>query len=206
MIKKILLDLDDVCNQLTMWLLRWMGCHVNPLDNSQYPAEAGYDIVGACNLLHPDRNDWTAEEFWSSVPREAWATAPLSPEYPWILERCVDLVGQENVQLSTKPTRDPNCLAGKLEWIQSNLPAWMHNQYEITTRKDFGRHEDTLLIDDSYGNIQAMVKAGGQGLLVPRPWNPLNWYNPRMYLDRIFNHPGFLGKPVNESLSGCRIQ
>ena len=186
-VQRILLDLDDVCNQLTMWLLKWVGCPVNPLNNSQFPVEAGYDIVAACNILH-ERDDWTPKEFWASIPRECLATVPLSQEFPWILERCVDLVGQENVLLSTKPIPDPNSLGGKLEWIQANMPAWMQGQYEITTTKHFGTREDTLLIDDCYTNIQAMVKAGGQGLLVPRPWNPLNQHNPRMYLNRILNH------------------
>lgn len=186
-VQRILLDLDDVCNVFTMWLLHWVGCPVNPHSYKQYPAEVGYDIVGACNVLHA-RDDWTPKEFWGAIPRLAWATVPVSPEYPWILQRCEALVGRENILLSTRATDDPDCLAGKLEWIQRTLPTWMHRRYEITPIKEFGCREDTLLIDDSYANIQAMVKAGGQGLLVPRPWNPLNQHNPRMYLDRILNH------------------
>jgi len=190
MIGRILLDLDDVCNQMTMWFLHWVGCPVNPLDNSRYPIEAGYDIVEACNRLH-SRSDWTAEEFWDAIPCEAWATVPLSQEFPWVLNRCVDLVGHGNILISTKPGPNPNCLAGKLEWIHANMPVWMHDQYEITPRKDFGPREDTLLIDDNEANIRDMLKAGGQGLLVPRPWNPLNQHNTRLYLESFFRHPMF---------------
>jgi hypothetical protein len=183
-INRILLDLDDVCNQMTMWTMKWVGCDIDPMDNSQFPVEVGYDVVGATNLLHPAKRDWTVPEFWEAITREAWATAPESPEFPWILEQCEALVGQENVFIATSPTKDPDCLAGKLEWIHDHFPEWMWRQYAITPRKYIGARPDTLLIDDSCANIDEFQKAGGQVLLVPKPWNPLHTYDTRLYLEK----------------------
>ena len=186
MIKRILLDLDDVCNQMTMWSLRWIGCDVDPMSNSQFPVECGYDIVAAANKLHPDRDDWTVPEFWDAIVREAWATVPESPEFRFILDFCERLVGRENVFIATSPTKDPDCLAGKLEWIHDHFPEWMWRQYAITPRKYIAANRETLLIDDSYANYKSFTKHGGHCLLVPKPWNPYHGIDTRKYLEEAF--------------------
>jgi 5'(3')-deoxyribonucleotidase len=173
-IKRILLDLDDVLNQLTMYTLQHVGCDVDPMENNHFPWEVGYDVVGACNLLHPVKNDWTVPEYWEAITRDVWATAPASPECDWLLQTCVELVGEDEVFIVTSPTKDPDCLAGKLEWIHRQLPSYMHRQYAITPRKYIAADSETLLIDDSYANIKAFSEHGGQTLLVPKPWNPLH--------------------------------
>jgi hypothetical protein len=50
----------------------------------------------------------------------------------------------------------------------------MHRQYTITPRKYIAADGETLLIDDNFDNITAFRAHGGQGLLVPKPWNPLH--------------------------------
>ena len=51
MIRRILLDLDDVCNRLTMHILWHVGCDVDPMTFERYPVECQYDIVCAANKL-----------------------------------------------------------------------------------------------------------------------------------------------------------
>lgn len=199
-IERILLDLDDVLNQLTLWAMYLMGCDVDPMDNSQFPTEVGYDVVAATNLLHPrvvsgECDPWTVPEFWDSIKREHWATAPKSPECDWLLETCVKLVGEDEVFIVTSPTKDPDCLAGKLEWIQRELPDFMHRQYAITPRKGIGASPETLLIDDCLKNCEAFrthrnPKYRGQALLVPKPWNPRNGEDTRAVLEEFFQANG----------------
>jgi len=175
-IERILLDLDDVCNLLTMTCLKHVGCDVSPYNDSIYPVETGFNITAACNILHPTKKDWGEIEFWNSIPRNLWATAPLSSECYRIIELCVDYVGVENIFIATSPTKDPDCLAGKLEWIQTYLPGYLHRQYLITPRKWLCADRKTLLIDDSDDNVKSFREHGGKAILVPRPWNVMHKY------------------------------
>lgn len=182
MIRRILLDIDDVCNQCTKYALQWVGC---PLDytrfNEIYPTHHGYNIVDVANeLLGFERFDVPA--FWNMIPRTFWATCPISEEFNWLLDSCVQLVGQENVCLLTGPTKDPDCLAGKLDWITKNCPPWLHRQYLIGPCKQFCAHPDALLIDDSDANVNVFREWGGHALLVPRPWNTLHAVNTQEWL------------------------
>ena len=74
----------------------------------------------------------------------------------------------------TSPTIDPDCLAGKLEWIHEFTPRWMHRQYLVGPRKQFCAHREALLIDDADKNVNTFREWGGQALLVPRPWNSMH--------------------------------
>ena len=169
MINQIFLDLDDVCNTLAMYALHVQGIDISPTDYSAYPVECGYDIIAAANLL--GQGYCTVASFWDAITRKHWASVPESTIFPWILDACENLVGQGNVCIATSPTKDPDSLAGKLEWIHEHFPSRMHREYAITPRKHLLAQPDTLLIDDNADNINTFIRKGGRGLLVPRPWN-----------------------------------
>jgi 5'(3')-deoxyribonucleotidase len=162
---RIFLDLDDVLNVMTMPTLRSMGC-----DIVDYDPAWGWDIVKAANATHP-KWSFTTSQFWNSLRREHWAMLPKSKMCDWLIDRCVSLVGKTNVHILTSPTLDPDCLAGKLEWIQTELPGWLHRQYVITPRKHLCAAPGVLLIDDHYENVLDFRRAGGKAIVVPRPWN-----------------------------------
>jgi 5'(3')-deoxyribonucleotidase len=162
---KIFLDLDDVLNDFTMHTLRSLGCYID-----EYDPEWGWDIVRAANSFHPLRH-FTPESFWSSFDREHWATIPKSPMCDWLIERSVTLVGCENVCVLTCPTPDPDCTAGKQEWIYRNLPNWLHSQFLIGPPKHLCASPGALLIDDRDKNVEDFRMAGGRAILVPKPWN-----------------------------------
>jgi hypothetical protein len=181
-IRRILLDIDDVCNRCSEYALKWVGC---PFDYTnfyqKYPTKYGYDIVSAANdILGYERFD--VKSFWNMIPRVFWATCPVSNEFPWLLQLCVDLVGQDNVCFLTGPTKDPDCLAGKLEWISRVAPEFMHRQYLIGPRKQFCAHPEALIVDDSDANIDKFREWGGTGILVPRPWNTLHGVDTKQHL------------------------
>jgi hypothetical protein len=170
MITRILLDVDDVCNRFTMTALWHVGCEVDPMNDRTHPGGGSYDIVGCANKMFGYER-FTKQKFWDSFPRRFWATVPPSVEFSMLLGCCEQLVGQENICLLTSPTIDPECPAGKLEWIHEFMPRWLHRQNQIGACKQFCAHPEALLIDDADKNVNKFREWGGQTLLVPRPWN-----------------------------------
>ena len=188
---KIFLDLDDVLNLFTLHALQHVGCPIDPAKGyGQYDASHGWDIVAAANELHPDHyyieQDFSVQEFWDCFDREAWANVPPSDELKLLLRNCVALVGRKNICILTSPVLSPGCLEGKADWIRKYLPKWLHRQFLIGPPKHFCARPDALLIDDAQHNIDAFREAGGQTLLVPRPWNRLRDVNTTEHLGIAF--------------------
>ena len=186
-IKRILLDIDDVCNYCTKYALQWLGV---PFDYDhfyeKYPTDFGYDIVSSANMILGHRR-FTEDSFWWIIPRQFWASAPISAEFHYLFARCEDLVGREGICFLTGPTKDPDSLAGKLEWIQRVAPPWMHRQYLVGPPKQFCAHPEALLIDDSDANVDRFRDWGGNAILVPRPWNTLNGVDTMAHLEAEFS-------------------
>jgi hypothetical protein len=178
MIHTIYLDLDDVLNTLTPFLLRYVGAPVAVDDYSSYPGKL--DIVPAVNWMLG--RQYTQETFWQSIPRRIWVEAPRSAEFHWLLRACKRAVASE-VYIATSPTKDPECLAGKLEWMHAHLPKWMHRQFFVTPRKWKLAQPGTLLVDDNEANCRKFEAAGGVALRFPRPWNDAWGEEPRPYLE-----------------------
>lgn len=186
MIREIYLDLDGVCNRFVTYVLNFLGCPIGVYEEEKFPPEAGWDIVMAANILCGEIR-FTKSQFWSSIPRHIWAEAPESAEFRWLLGHCEALVGQENVCLLTSTTLDPECAAGKLEWIERVMPRWMRRNYLLGPYKRGCAKPHSLLIDDSDKNVAEFQKYGGQALLVPRPWNHMHGANTLAYLTDQFN-------------------
>ncbi len=202
-VSRIFLDVDDVCNKLTMYALWSMGCScVKEPEYSDriYNPTWGFDIVRAANsMLIGTGVRYTKKTFWDNVSREVWSTTPYSDEFAMIVKQCRLLVGRSKVTLLTKPIDDPECYAGKHEWIRSRCPRWLRDRAFIGGPKDAVAFPDALLIDDSDENYDDFISAGGQAILVPRPWNRLHGYDTMEYLRECFAHLGLLkiGYKVN---------
>jgi FMN phosphatase YigB (HAD superfamily) len=173
LIKRIFLDLDDVCNTFTPFALNYVGCPISPTDYGVYKPEWGFDIVKAANALHPHHR-FTFRSFWESIHRLAWASVPESPGFRPLLNLCEQLVGRENICILTNPIDDPECLAGKLDWIHEHFPKWMHRQFLMGPPKHLCARSDALMIDDNDENVRAFRENGGYAILMPRPWNALH--------------------------------
>lgn len=186
-ISHIFLDLDDTLNKFTMQALMEVGCTVDRNDpfTSFNPAWK-FNIIQAANALQHN-TFFTPTSFWKSLQRDFWATLPRSSEFNILLGKALTLVDRKNISILTCPVEDPDCLAGKLEWIQYYLPAWLHRQYIMTPQKHLLAHcPGALLIDDCDKNIDLFRLHGGQAILVPRPWNSLHGINGEEYLRARF--------------------
>lgn len=171
-INKVYIDIDDTLNSFTLRCLRFFGCPVGDFDYDKFPVECGFDIVRACKEL--GGGEYNLKEFWNAVPRRVWYTCPKSEVFDAILYAAQEITTRDKIFLLTSPTKCPECLAGKLDWITDNMPEWIHRQYFITPRKSELSRPGRLLIDDADKNIDAWRAGGGEGLLVPRPWNRLH--------------------------------
>jgi len=177
MISRVMLDLDDVCNHFCMTALKYAGATSLVLPYEAYPEVAGWDIVMAANLLkEPGRPEFGVVEFWESLDRNFWAGIPPAPYLRNLLAALVWAVGEENIFIATSATKSPECLAGKLEWIHRFLPKFLHRRYMIGSHKEVLANPFTLLIDDRRGNVDKFRKAGGHAILVPRPWNTMEYH------------------------------
>ena len=185
MIRRIYLDLDDVLNTLSMYFLFRVGCKVSPTDYQEYPVTGRVELFEVANRLLGD-DYYTNDSFWLWFNRQDWATVPVTDECLWLLEQCERLVGRDNVIIATSPTNEPECAAGKVDWIQQNLPVWVHRRYAITPVKWFFARPDALLVDDNPDNIRLFKKHGGRTMLVPRPWNRLHAsYTPLVLVENF---------------------
>lgn len=173
-----------------MAALRYIGCKVRPLDFHLFDPKWKFDIVKAANKLHPEYREWTRDTFWRAIERDFWAEVPQSQEFKTLLQLTGETVGWENTFILTCPTNDPECLAGKLEWIQLDCPPQLHRQYLMGPPKYLCAKRNTLLIDDSDANVDLFRSNGGQAILVPRPWNSEHrneGIDQSAYLRQMFN-------------------
>ena len=176
MITEIYLDLDDVLNRLSMYILHSVGLDIDYTSYDEYPTEFGYNILGAAKHLAGGNWQPGLGTFWDMIPQKVWRECPRSELFNYLIPTCAALVGEENVFIASSPTKDPDCLAGKLEWIHNNLPTFLHRQYFITPRKVQLAHPGALLIDDSDSNVAGFRARGGTAVIVPRPWNSCHEY------------------------------
>lgn len=176
-IHSVVLDLDDTLNSCTMHVMKTLGCNVGAFEYDKFPAELGYDLIGAWSSL-TGRDPVDPAVFWEWVSRKTWAQMPRSSQF-WLIESAALMVGRENVLIATVPTKSPDCLFGKYEWMEEHLPAWMSRQYNITPRKWRLSVPGALLIDDADHNVEQWKNRpdkmpSGDAILVPRPWNSLH--------------------------------
>ncbi len=179
MIENILLDIDGVSNKFHLHIFNHFGLPYS--GECDYPDECGWDMVAAANKL-AGYDRFTTNSFWGSITRELFATAPLSDEFEFLLTWAEHYVGRSHIFFLTSPTLNPDCVAGKVEWIQRNTPSWMHRQYMIGPPKHLCAKANALLIDDGDKNAAPFIAEGGNVVLVPRPWNSLRSVNTMDYL------------------------
>jgi len=115
--------------------------------------------------------DWypgTVAEFWAGIPESFWENLAFTPEGPAI----IDLLAREGIKATILTAPPWTGATGKQKWIRKNLPEYFdHGRYLIGPSKTCVARPGAVLIDDAEHNIDDWVKAGGLGILVPRPWN-----------------------------------
>ncbi len=112
----------------------------------------------------------SATKFWNVANRDFWSNLDWMPDGVRILEIVELYHGHDNVCLLSSPCSQDGCVDGKLDWIKRHVPQYKR-RFLFGPRKEFCAAPGRVLIDDNEDNVDAFVKCGGVGILVPRPWN-----------------------------------
>lgn len=160
--KIIYLDMDGVLCDFVGAACRLLGVEEPRWDGLDYclASKLGMDPATFCSELV-----YREPKFWETID-----------PYPWKDELIQEAMKFERVAVVTSPAGDPECYSGKFNWLKQHFPESVSHSYSakvshvLCCQKDLMR-PDGVLVDDSIDNIERFEKAGGTGILFPRPWN-----------------------------------
>jgi hypothetical protein len=159
MIQRIYLDLDGVVRD-------WIG-GINNLFGTDFKEE---EITRWNYITDYMMNYFRMPEqhFWNYQDKEFWTTLKFTPEAEELLSYLESTKLQ--VFLFSSPTL--NNAGWSQQWVRQNLPSYFNDKrYILGPTKWICANPASLLIDDAEKNIMPWIKAGGIGLLWPKPWN-----------------------------------
>jgi len=99
----------------------------------------------------------------------------------------------DNVFLLTCPMSNPGSWTGKYLWVEKHLPQYKEkiiitsaskSVFTLNMGKVAWPSVSVMLIDDKEENKDDFVSAGGDAILVPRPWNRLSQFQTVVYLEK----------------------
>lgn len=159
MITQVLLDMDGIlCNwvQGVCDLLGKPNPYLEPKNAGVWDIEEllGTSVWGAIHATHG--------YFWADLPEMS--------DTPELLSLVRQYVPWESIGILTAGPLRGSTIDGKMEWIQRNYPL-LKSRVLVGRDKSFCAGPHRLLIDDKKSNVDAFKTAGGQAILVPRPWN-----------------------------------
>ena len=165
---KVILDMDGVIADFTAGMCATNGIPFDP-NNYRFPIGL-WDYV--CYMERVFGLEWSKVSEQCSNP-QFWFDLPLIPGAKKLYEAlCVDY----DVSFMTKTTGDVSeAFDGKRAWLEKHGFATPHDKRMLLlehgeSKGDYAR-DDAVLIDDMDANVQDFIKAGGHGIVIPRPWN-----------------------------------
>lgn len=158
--KVIYLDMDGVLADFIEGFINIHGRDdlMDKYKNGNWPQTWNFDNEFGPLDTWWDKIDEIGEIYWEYLNAYQWSNRLVmeleASEIPWYV--------------CTTPRLTPNCLSGKLKWLQHHL-----GNVDVIFAKDKWRlaHSNSLLIDDNDINCKKFFKAGGQTCLFPQPWN-----------------------------------
>jgi len=169
MLKAIYLDMDGVLVDLVRHTYRTVGIPETLVDEAYESTDAWNGIYKTVAKLHdPHFGEQDLYKHWAKLGQEFWASVPWTSHGKALFELCSHYAP---VVLMTTPTIEPSCAAGKMEWIQRNLPKDAQRRYALSPCKHHMAHPGALLIDDGPHNTSRFEEHGGSAILWPGPWN-----------------------------------
>lgn len=137
------------------------------LHNHSNPYNSG--LVGEVDLVTylglRDR-----DQFFKDMDFEFWANLPTTAYCHDIISAIYSKIDRRDTAILSSPAKHPNCIAGKLEWINRHVPFYS-NRYVFAHNKYFCAGEHKMLIDDFERNVVEFIEAGGEAFLLPTLWN-----------------------------------
>ncbi len=156
MIKTIFLDMDGVIVDFVGGVNKRMGIPKDTIPTKwAWVEDYGFTLDQV--------NSWCTLDFWANLE---WMHDGRD-----ILRAIMNTVGLEKVYLLTAPMPNLESASGKMMWVSGNLPICLKRTIIVQAPKSLLANPNTLLIDDKDENVEKFVTAGGNAILVPRPWN-----------------------------------
>lgn len=157
MIKQVFLDLDGVITDFVGSAITYLNLQCLWEDLVRW--DAIYDHYWG-----------TQEEFWKELGDDFWEN---HMSFTTDAKEILKVVDPYEPCILTCPTPEGGS-TGKQLWIKKNLPDYyLEGRYLIGPCKAAASRPGSVLIDDADHNIYDWSMKGGQGILVPRPWNTL---------------------------------
>lgn len=169
MIKTVFLDMDGVLVNFVGGLHKSLGV---PYSYEDYPYEKGeWNMLTDIKINSFTGIPATFEQCNDCCTTNFWKHLEWMPDGMYIIHKILCKFHRNQIYLLTTPMPNLESASGKMMWVSDNLP--LHLKHTIITQapKHLLARPDTLLIDDKDQNIDEFREAGGQGILVPRPWN-----------------------------------
>lgn len=120
----------------------------------------------------PDVLGCTDAEMWRVLAVDDFGLT-FWRDLPWLehgRELFARLVDMASVTIMSAPCHDPNSAAGKLRWIEREIPSHAR-RYALTPCKAVFARPGAILVDDSGRNVDEFRAAGGRAFLWPATWN-----------------------------------
>jgi len=177
MIKTVFLDMDGVITDFVGEVNKRMGIPKETIPSKwAWVEDFGYTLDQV--------NSWCTTEFWANLE---WM-----PDGHDIMRLITQAFKPEQIYLLTTPMPNPESYTGKALWVQKHLPEYSKRLIVTSAPKSLFAQPDTLLFDDKDENVEGFSRAGGYGLLVPRPWNVdygMAEYTTQIVKERLEEYP-----------------
>ena len=164
---KVFLDMDDVMVDFVGGLHRLLDI---PYNIKQYPY-----VLGKWEMLNKEVLGFSYKTIDSICTAEFWRNLQWTEDGRSIFSLVQRHFGFRSIHLATKIMSNPGCCSGKYLWVCEHLEDYFAKHLIlISGTKAVLAGPGSLLIDDCDKNVEEFRAAGGQAILVPRPWNKLH--------------------------------
>jgi len=121
------------------------------------------------------------KKFWAKCDEAFWAELEPTEEKVALLALVESYFDPAEIYICSSPCATMGSATGKIRWVEKHIPNY-RRQLILTGRKEHFANSGRLLIDDSDSNCEKWRAAGGDALLVPRPWNDNRGENTMDYI------------------------
>ena len=109
--------------------------------------------------------------FEGQADRAFWRDFEWTPDGKALLAVC-ERFFDGNIALLTAPYDGDGVADGRKDWVKHNMPTYINRTFIGKDKECIARgNPNAILIDDWEENINSWVRAGGTGILLPRPYN-----------------------------------
>lgn len=150
-------------------------------------------------LSHADITDWNMGKlmgiadsaFYAPMGFDFWSSLTTYADGMELFDLIIANNTGERIALLSSPVETHGCYDGKRVWVKRHLPGMVKSLF-VGSDKSLFAHAGAILIDDSDTNVASFREAGGQAVLIPRPWNvarggcdATGHFNPRRLAEQI---------------------